>query len=200
VNLADWMQNRQIRDGQPLPVDEMMCRAVAENGAAERRLWPIMRLFACAAAAIALHACVPGQSQAPPLEPGDFLLRGVPLDADSAEIRLSFGDPDSVVVRQNPYDALEPIESWHYDGLVVHYSGDVVPSSFLITGGDEATLRGIRVGDSADDVLRMYGQPPYRHDAIWTYVDPLDFEGVYVIEFMIEDDRVTRIHLGRGDV
>jgi hypothetical protein len=146
----------------------------------------------------ALASCTPPAAQAPPLEPEDFLLSGLPHDADSAEIRLSFGEPDSIIEEPNPFDAQQPIESWHYAGFLIRYTGDAAPSSFLITGGDEATLRGVRVGDSADRVLRLYGQPPYRYESVWTYVDPLDADGVYVIEFLVEDDVVTRIHLGRA--
>jgi hypothetical protein len=154
-------------------------------------------LVACLLAG-GMAACTPA-ANAPPLEPEDFLLRGLPDDADSAEVRLSFGEPDSIVESPNPFDAQEPIESWYYPGFLIQYSGDPRPVSFVITGGDEATLRGIRVGDPADHVLRLYGQPPYRYDAVWTYVDPLDPDGVFVIEFLVEDDVVSRIHLGRAD-
>lgn len=143
-------------------------------------------------------ACTAPTPGAPPLEPDDFLFAGLPADADSAEVRMTFGEPDSIVVAENPFDAFEPIESWHYDGFIVRYSGGIVPTSFLITGTDERTLRGIRVGDTADRVLRLYGAPPYRYDPVWTYVDPLDAEGTFVIEFLVEEDTVRSIHLGRG--
>jgi hypothetical protein len=144
-------------------------------------------------------ACLAPQPGAAPLEPDDFLLGGIPPESDSVEIRMTFGDPDSVVVSDNPFDAFEPIVSWHYDGFVVRFSGSAMPVGYLITGGHERTLRGIRVGDAGEEVLRRYGAPAYRHDPVWTYVDPMDVEGIHVLEFLVEEDTVRRIHIGRGN-
>lgn len=156
------------------------------------RVWPVMTaVSACAA------AC--GPAAAPPLEPADFVLSGVPRDADSAEIRMSFGEPDSVVLSRNPYEAATPLEAWYYEGLIVRYTGAAVPSSYVVTGGDEATARGIRVHDPADLVVQRYGEPVYRYDTIWTYVDPDVAAEPWVLEFLVVDGVVTRIHLGRGD-
>ncbi|CAN5641493.1 hypothetical protein BH23GEM9_BH23GEM9_06750 [soil metagenome] len=149
--------------------------------------------------AVAVTACGPVPAQVPPeLEPEDFVLAGVPPEADSAEIRLSFGEPDSVVITENPYDAFTPIESWYYHAFVVRYEGSATPAGYLILGGEEATVRGVRVGDPSDRVLQLYGQPSYRQDPVWTYVDPVDESGAYVLEFLMEGDTVSRIHLGRG--
>jgi hypothetical protein len=176
----------------PVATDRRLRRSPTSAGRAPA--WAVLAVVGCTA----LASCTPPAAQAPPLEPEDFLLSGLPHSADSAEIRLSFGEPDSIVTEPNPFDAQQPIKSWHYAGFLVRYTGDAVPSTFLITGGDEATLRGVRVGDSAERVLRLYGPPPYQYESVWTYVDPLDADGVYVIEFLVEDDVVTRIHLGRA--
>ena len=148
---------------------------------------------------LVLPACGPvAQTSAPPLEPGDFVMAGVPPDADSAEIRLSFGDPDSVIVSDNPFDAFTPVESWYYPEFIVRYEGAAVPTGFLLTGRGESTLRGIRVGDAGERVLRLYGAPTYRQDPVWSYVDdPAQGEPEHAIEFFIERDTVVRIHLGR---
>jgi len=143
-------------------------------------------------------ACEPGPARAPALEPDDFLLGGIPPESDSVEIRMTFGDPDSVVVSDNPFDAQEPVVSWHYDGFVVRFSGGAMPIGYLLVGGSERTLRGIRVGDPGDEVLRRYGAPSFRHDPVWTYVDPMDVEGTAVLEFLVEEDTVRRIHIGRS--
>jgi hypothetical protein len=82
---------------------------------------------------------------------------------------------------------------------VVRYSGDALPSSYLITCGDEATARGVRVGDSASSVVRRYGEPPFRYEGIWTYPDLDDGAELYVLEFLIEADTVSRIHVGRAN-
>jgi hypothetical protein len=143
-------------------------------------------------------SCEPAAPPAPPLEPEDFVPAGVPPDADSAEIRMSFGDPDSIVAAPHPYDAYTPVVSWYYRDLIVRYEGTALPASFLIVGGDESTLRGVRVGDAAERVLRLYGAPTHRQEPVWSYGDPLEDAGVNVIEFLMENDTVARIHLGRG--
>jgi hypothetical protein len=156
-------------------------------------------LAAGSLAMVSLAACTPPAGAAPPLEPADFVLGGVPMEADSVEIRLSFGDPDSVVMTTNPYDAGAPLESWYYYGLVIHYDGEATPASYVVTGGDEGTARGVRTGDSIARVLERYGDPDYRNDAVWTYVDPSPDGELYVLEFLVQDDVVVRIHVGRVD-
>jgi hypothetical protein len=153
-------------------------------------MWP--------AALLATASCA-APTGAPPLEAADFVLSGVPLEADSVELRLSFGEPDSVVLSANPYDAGSPLETWYYEGLIVHYDGEAAPARYVVTGGDEATARGIRVGDPIALVQERYGEPDYRHDGVWTYVEPTPEGELYVIEFLIRDDVVVRIHVGRVD-
>jgi hypothetical protein len=156
-------------------------------------------LCATLIAVTAVTACAPAAPPPPPLEPADFVLAGVPPDADSAEIRLSFGEPDSIVSSPDPYDAASTIEVWYYPGIVVRYAGEPVPSSFVIGGGDESTARGIRVGDPTDLVLSRYGEPLFRYDDIWTYAEAVADAEPYVIEFLMEDGVVRRIHVGRTD-
>lgn len=148
--------------------------------------------------ALLLAACSPAASGPPPLEVEDFAMAGVPPDADSAEIRLSFGDPDSAVLAQNPYDAYSPILSWYYRDFVVLFEGSAVPTGFLLMSPGERTLRGVQVGDPAQRVLELYGAPTFRYDPVWTYADPLEPEHGYILEFLVEGDTVSRIHLGRG--
>lgn len=152
-----------------------------------------------AGAACASGACTPAPPPPLPLEPADFVLAGVPLDSDSVEIRMSFGAPDSVVASPNPYGGAEPLETWYYEGLVVRYSGEAAPSSYLVTGRAEATARGVRVGDPAARVLERYGEPIYRYDTIWSYTEPGGGTEPYVLEFMVIDGVVARIHVGRVD-
>jgi hypothetical protein len=145
-----------------------------------------------------LLACGPvATGSAPPLEPEDFILAGVPLDADSGEIRMSFGDPDSAFATRHPYDAAATIVSWYFRDFIVRYDDVPHPSSFVLTTREESTVRGIRVGDRSDRVLRLYGAPTYRNDPVWSYSEALEDGGQNVIEFLIEADTVARIHLGR---
>jgi hypothetical protein len=156
-------------------------------------------LRSCLPFACVTFACGPAAAPRPaPLELEDFTMAGVPADADSTEIRLSFGDPDSAEVRGNPYDAYTPILAWYYADFTVLFEGSAVPAGYLLTGAGERTLRGIRVGDPASRVLQLYGRPLYRMDPVWTYVDPEDADAGHVLEFLIENDTVARIHLSRS--
>jgi hypothetical protein len=150
------------------------CTSLAASGRRQRPCQPgRVAAFAALATCAFLTTCTPPAAPPLPLEPADFVLAGVPPDADSAEIRMSFGQPDSVVLTQDPYEAGIAIENWYYPGVIVRYSGGAVPASFLIDGYDEGTARGIRVGDPVEprDVQR-YGEPLFRYDHIWTYAEP----------------------------
>jgi hypothetical protein len=145
-------------------------------------------------AALALAAaCV--TPPAPPLEPDDFTLAGVPLYSDSLEIRLTFGEPDSVSTTENPFAADVTMSVWHYSAFEVRFSADIAVG-YMITAGDEATLRGIRIGDTAALVQRAYGEPDVRQPSRRTYVEADDEFGLRVVDFVIQDSVVTRIYLG----
>jgi hypothetical protein len=143
--------------------------------------------------AFQLTACL--APPAPPLEPDDFTLAGVPLYPDTVEIRLSFGEPDSVDVGDNPFAVDVPFTTWHYPDFEVRFSGDVA-IGYMVSGGAEATLRRIRVGSHADEVRRAYGEPTSSLPSRLTYIDHDDDLGLRVVDFVIADDVVTRIYLG----
>jgi hypothetical protein len=138
-----------------------------------------------------------GAPPAPPLEPEDFTLAGVPLDADTTEIRLSFGDPDSATVGDNPFDAEVPLVVWYYPAFEARFSG-ARAVGYMVTGGEEATLRGIRIGDPVDRVLRAYGAPTVEQPSRWTWAESDPELGLRVVDFVIEDDVVTRVYVGEA--
>lgn len=145
--------------------------------------------------ATVLLAC--GAAPAPPLTPDDFTLAGIPANADSTEIRLTFGAPDSVATSENPFDAT-PLTAWLYDGFEVRFAGRSTPSGFMIHTPGERTARGIGVGDPAELVLRLYGEPAAQSASSWTYV-ARDSDGgadVNVIDVVVRQDTVRRIYIG----
>jgi hypothetical protein len=173
------------------------------GGSGNGRWWlarPGRAVAGCAVMASAVAACgVPAPAPAPPLEQADFVIAGVPADADSTELRLSFGEPDSISRSPHPYDAAVVVEAWYYEGLVIRYEETAVPSSFIITGGSEATARGVRVGDPAARVRQRYGDPDQRVDGLLTYLERAPEGVLHALEFLLESDTVVRIHLGRVD-
>jgi hypothetical protein len=136
---------------------------------------------------------------APPLEPSDFAPSGVPSDADSAELRLSLGEPASVSTDDNPFDPDVPLITWHYPGMEIRFGDGAVPVGFLLEDSTEATVRGLRVGHPASFAVTLYGRPTYRVPPSWTWVDQSDPESyLQIVDVMIEGDVVSRIYLGRA--
>jgi hypothetical protein len=158
------------------------------------------RFAGCAiltACAILAGCGPPPAPPALPLEPADFSLAGIPAGVDTSEIRLSFGDPDSIATSPNPFDAAIPLVTWIYDGFEVRFA-DGTPIGFMIHAPGERTARGVTVGDHARTVRQLYGDPSARLDHGWTYVDATAESGLRVIDLVIEDDTVRRIYVGRA--
>jgi hypothetical protein len=149
--------------------------------------------------ALLLISC--GPPPAPPtlpLQPDDFTLRGVPADADSTEIRLTFGDPDSIVESTNPFEGSTPLITWVYDGFEVRFGGRSMPIGYMIVAPGESTARGVTVGDPARLLLQLYGEPTTRFEPSWTYAHTDDESGLHVIDLVVEADTVRRIYVGRA--
>jgi hypothetical protein len=143
-----------------------------------------------------LAACAPPASPVLPLQPEDFTLRGVPTDADSAEIRLTFGDPDSIVETANPFADTIPLTTWIYDGFEVRFGGPPAPIGYLITVRGERTARGASVGDEADQLLGLYGEPTTVFAPNWTWTDTTNAAALRVINAVVRADTVRSIYLG----
>ena len=131
-----------------------------------------------------------------PLQPDDFTLRGVPTDADSTEIRLTFGDPDSIVDGMNPFADTVPLTTWIYDGFEVRFGGPATPVGIMITGPGERTARGAGVGDAAEVLRRLYGEPTAVLGSNWTYADTTNPAALHVINADVRSDTIRRIYLG----
>lgn len=149
-----------------------------------------------ASSALLLSACSPPPPAALPLQPEDFTLRGVPVEADSAEIRLTFGDPDSIVQSPNPFVDSIPLTTWIYDGFEVRFGGEGLPIGYMIVEPGESTARGLRVGDPAGLMLELYGEPTMRFEPGWTYADTTDAYVLRVINAVVAEDTVRRIYMG----
>jgi hypothetical protein len=141
-------------------------------------------------------ACTPPAAPVLPLQPEDFTLRGVPADLDSAELRLTFGDPDSVLQSRNPFVDSIPLTAWIYDGFEVRFAGPSSPSGYMITAPGESTARGLTVGNAVQRLLELYGDPATRFDGSWTYTDTTDASVLRVLHALVQSDTVRRIYIG----
>lgn len=134
-----------------------------------------------------------------PLTLDDFTLAGVPADVDSTELRLTFGQPDSIVTAEHPL-ADAPLIVWVYDGFEIRFAGRSTPSGYLIHEPGERTARGLGVGDPARLVLQLYGEPAARQSSRWAYIAPADERAaeLNVVELVIEADTVRSIYVGQA--
>lgn len=132
-----------------------------------------------------------------PLSAEDFSLYGIPADADTAEIRLTFGDPDTIATAPSPFGAATPLVAWVYGGFEVRFV-DGTAIGYMIETPGEMTARGVLVGDHTQVVTRLYGEPTSRSERGWTYVDTADDTQLRVIDLVIESDTVRRIYVGRA--
>lgn len=156
----------------------------------------MMRRVCTAMLGVLVAGCAAPAPPVLPLQPEDFTLRGVPVEADSAEIRLTFGDPDSIVEGMNPFADSVPLITWIYDGFEVRYGGPPTPIGFMIMGPGERTARGAGVGDEADLLLRLYGEPATVLDSNWTYTDTTHADALHIISALVLQDTVRRIYMG----
>lgn len=157
---------------------------------------PALAVLLASAWVLGAAACTPPAPPVLPLQPEDFTLRGVPADVDSAEVRLTFGDPDSIVESPNPFDDSIPLTTWVYEGFEVRFAGPASPIGYMIAEPGERTARGLSVGDPVTVLQELYGDPTTRFEPSWTYADTTDPSVMRVINAVVQDDTVRRIYIG----
>ena len=119
-----------------------------------RTSWPLQYLAAIALVCAAPHVL---QGQAKPISSPDIALAGISVGMDSAVVRKALGSPDSAAEGFDPSEA-GPLLVWYYPTIQVVYLKPTVHGIWLVSS-DQATARGLRVGDSVAVALRLYGPP-----------------------------------------
>jgi hypothetical protein len=158
----------------------------------------IRRLSRCAVLALTL-ACTPDAPRDagnPWLTDSDFVVAGLPDDADSSEILTLLGEPDSIISIPDPDEPDIELLAWIYPDLAVALADDGLRFGITLTGPGAVTSRGLRTGDSATRVLDLYGRPPRRVAATWDYIATDDPNGLHVMRVGFEGERVSWIFLG----
>jgi hypothetical protein len=124
-----------------------------------------------------------------PLGPEDFVVAGLTSQTDdTTAVRARLSSPDSVTVYAGGRGV-----TWHYRDLVVSFGGSATGLRFTLTGPGVATARGLRVGDAAERVLALYGEPYVRDEDAWTYVASDSGGDVNAIEVQLRGRRVVSI-------
>ncbi|HEX5003828.1 MAG TPA: hypothetical protein VFV65_00830 [Gemmatimonadales bacterium] len=157
------------------------------------------RLLFPAAAVVLMLACAseaPKRQGSPWLTDRDFVVAGLPDDADSSEVLAQLGEPDSVISTPDPEEPDIDLLAWVYPELAVAFGEDGLRYGITLTGPGVATARGLRTGDSTDRLTELYGRPQRRDAAGWDYVAPDDADGLHVMRVRLESGRVSWIFLG----
>ena len=136
----------------------------------------------------------PPQQQPAPLKPADFIVAGLTDDADSAAVVRALGKPDSIA-RFEVANGEAEMADWFYRDIRVSLNNG---GFFGVTlrGPRFVTARGLRVGDAADKVVRLYGTASDTTDGVWTYPDPARHDFLHTIDFMMQGRVVRSIYLG----
>ena len=155
-------------------------------------------LFPLAAAALIL-ACpgdAPRREGSPWLTDSDFVVAGLPDDADSSDVLTLLGEPDSVISIPDPDEPDIELLAWVYHDMAVSLGDDGIRYGVTLTGPGAATARGLRAGDSQARVLELYGRPQHRTDELWDYIAPDDADGLHVMRVRLDGGRASWIFLG----
>ncbi len=92
------------------------------------------------------------------LTAADLTIARIPLKADSGMIRQMLGAPDSVARGEDPSESGQ-FSAWWYRDLEVLIGRNGAVIGKWIRGASRSTARGLRIGATQDDVLRIYGPP-----------------------------------------
>ena len=105
----------------------------------------------------------------------DLSVGGMKWVPDTADARRTLGPPSSVkayVTRIDDEDL--HLTDWFYPGLRLIFSQNGKLRWARVTGHGWPTHRGLRVGDSVDRVVALYGAPRNRSDNEYSYQLPGD--------------------------
>jgi len=115
-------------------------------------LAPLATISALSAAAFQQHPT--------PLRPADLAIAGISAwSSDSSAVRRLLGKPDSVADGGDPSESGE-WPAWWYHDLEVLFFLDGRAVGTWIRGPSWATARGLHLGATRDEVVRLYGPPP----------------------------------------
>lgn len=146
--------------------------------------------------ALAIAVASPVHAQVGSLRPADFAVGGVSPGIDSSDVRAMLGSPDSVQIDMHAFDVGAELVTWHYAGLQVHYHGNAGVAGLTLLDSHLSTSRGLRVGNAAAEVRRLYGEPEVQYEGYLDFIDPAEPSGMHLIRVRIAAGEVVSVFLG----
>ena len=130
-----------------------------------------------------------------PISDSDFVVAGVTLRMDSATVVLTLGAPDSVRVVSTEEDTRFVVMS--YRDLQVSLPQGSTVRQITLTSSRYATHRGLRVGDDAAKVRKLYGSARDSLGEWWDFADAdTSTGGLHVVRVTLSAGHVASIYLG----
>jgi hypothetical protein len=105
-----------------------------------------------------LLGCTAGMAVEPRALPSDYCLSGFCPSDDTAKARKCFGQPDSLR-RYYHRVCADTLTDWFYRGLKLVWSSDHKMLAMDIDSSNHPLSRGLKVGDSAQAMVRLFGEP-----------------------------------------
>jgi hypothetical protein len=125
----------------------------------------------------------------------DLVLARVRLGGDTAAVRRVLGAPDSVAHDSDPSESGE-WTAWWYRDLDVLFFNDGKIVGVWIRGASRGTRRGLRIGATRSEVIRLYGAPsPSTADTTLVYLSA-HREGAPGLFVYLSRGRVSAIYAG----
>jgi hypothetical protein len=156
---------------------------------------PTIRLTRCLALLLALPLGTAAQGP-DTLSARDLNVGGIVEGADTVVVRRALGAPLRVHRDSQPNDDGILLTVWYYRALTVTFDPDGRRYTVTLTRPTYATARGVRVGDSAEKVRRLYGRPHFSDNGHLLYARSREDFETNGITFFLENGKVRMIILG----
>ena len=123
----------------------------------------------------------------------DFQVNGLSEKSTKDLVEKALGKPDKIEKDENAVDESSKTVVWEYDGLNITFSTDRL-LNFEISSVKYSTARGIKTGDSKEQVLKLYGTPDFDETESIGYYD--NGNEVHLVCFAFKDNKVVSIFIG----
>ena len=127
----------------------------------------------------------------------EFSLPAVTTGADSTEVRIRLGSPDSVSFRVSDAPS-ETVTDWFYRGLTVKLDHRGKLFHAFVSDSTWPTRRGLRVGDSVARMQALYGTPDRNDTESFNYY-PWTRSRAFSLGIVDAEGTITHIFLGRDE-